>query len=271
VYVSEPVPALYQFVPRVDQCRSDKAVLQDPTIDLVITFDCSDASFVASWRPYVNARAPLINIDHHATNPMYGNMNLVDAKAPATAELLYRLLRQTNIHISDTVALCLLAGICFDTSLLSNSGTNEGAYRMMADLVRSGGSLELVRQSMRKHRSVPGLRLWGKALERLTEHPILRSASTYFLRSDLEEFDASDDEIGGLSNFLNYVLNVDTLLVLKESKDGGVTISMRSRVRNVATLARLLGGGGHSRAAGVSIPRVSIASLPSGGHSISRT
>jgi len=96
VFVSEPVPAKYQFLPNVDLCTTDASVFDDPSVDLVVIFDCSDANYVeriyASRPPGLPAsRPPLINIDHHASNSRFGEVNLVDSSAAATCEMLTRI------------------------------------------------------------------------------------------------------------------------------------------------------------------------------------
>ena len=96
--------------------------------------------------------------------------------------------------------------------------------------------------------------MWGSALERLSVHEETKIVSTCLTRKDIEENGVNDDEIDGLSNFLNLVADTETLIVLRETKDGGVKASMRSRTFDVSAHAKLFGGGGHAKAAGFTIP-----------------
>ncbi|MBI2550797.1 DHH family phosphoesterase [Candidatus Uhrbacteria bacterium] len=270
VLVSELVPPLYQFLPHLSLCTQDVSKAKALNPDLIISFDCSDAPYIESLRPSFPPGVLLINVDHHATNSRYGDLNLVDEKAPATAELLYRLLNYVRQKISPPAALCLLAGIGFDTSLLRNSNTNEASFRMIADLVRLGGRLPVIQQALTKSHSVASLRLWGLAFDRLHEHKPFGFISTFITRADLALADVDEEEVGGLSNFLKFVLNIDTLLVLRENQAGGVSCSMRSSHRDVSLIARAFGGGGHTRAAGFTVEKAKIHQLPDGSHRIER-
>src|SRR6185503_5537888 len=106
---------------------------------------------------------------------------------------------------------------------------------------------EIVRM-MLSTRSVPVLRLWGTAMERLAEHPVEGFVSTHLTRADVEAHGVKDDEIDGLSNFLSLVTEARTLLVLRETKTGGVKGSMRSISQDVSAVAKAFGGGGIPRA-----------------------
>jgi phosphoesterase RecJ-like protein len=255
VYISEPVPAKYRFLPGLDQCTTDRQIFNDPTVDLVVVFDCSDAWYVEKLlRPLDPLRPSVINIDHHASNPHYGAVNQVLTDAPATAEVIYRFFKENHLVPSREAATCLLAGICFDTTVFSNSATNGRALQAASDLVMGGGRIQTVIHRLYQNRSVNMLRVWGAALERLTRHPEKNIVWTFLTCADLEAHGASEEEVDGLSNFLNLVTEADILFVLREAKDGGVKVSMRSTGPDVSRLAKAMGGGGHAKAAGFTVP-----------------
>ena len=255
VFVSEPVPAKYQFLPNVDLCTTDASVFDDPSVDLVVIFDCSDANYVeriyASRPPGLPAsRPPLINIDHHATNARYGQVNQVVTASPATAEVVYRFFRENHVVPSRDAATCLITGICFDTTVFSNSATNQRAFEAASDLMMGGARIQEVIRNMYQSRSVSVLRIWGAALERLRKHPERGIVATFVTRADMEENGVTEDEVDGISNFLNLVTDADVLFVMRETADGGIKVSMRSTGPDVSRVAKAMGGGGHVKAAG---------------------
>ncbi|MCX6714417.1 MAG: DHH family phosphoesterase [Candidatus Uhrbacteria bacterium] len=258
VYVAEAVPEQYQFLPDVHVCSTDAKIFDDSTIDLVVVFDCSEAEFVTSLVERVDGNPMIINIDHHKTNPKYGHVNQVLVDAPATAEVVFRFLEANNVVITKHVSTCLLAGLCFDTNMFSNSATNERALDTASQLILHGARVQDVIRTMFQNRSVSALHVWGAALERLTDHPEIRVMTTVLTRSDIETHQVTDDEIDGLSNFLNLVADTDTLFVLRETKEGGVKVSMRSRTKDVSKIASAHGGGGHAKAAGFTLPDASL-------------
>lgn len=253
VYVSEAIPDKYRFLPGVEACTNDVSIFIDPDIDLVVSFDCSDGSYIDGLVSRIPSRPKLVNIDHHATNTRYGDVNQVIADAPATAEVIYRFFRANHILPSKEAATCLLTGICFDTTAFSNSATDERAFRAASDLLLSGARAVDVIRTMFMNRSLSALRVWGAALERLHIHEGAGFVSTCLTRADLEENEVTDEEIDGLSNFLNLVVDAETLFVLRETSVGHVKVSMRSHEKDVSKLAKIFGGGGHKKAAGFTI------------------
>src|SRR3989338_8390258 len=256
VYVKDGVPAKYKKLPRVDQCTSDQAVFATSLVDVVVTFDCSDGAYVNELLAIMPERPTVINIDHHATNPRYGDINQVIVGAPATAEVVHRFFKANGIIPTREAATLLLAGICFDTSAFSNGATNRAAFESASELLLRGGSAQDMIRTLFFDRSVPTLRLWGIALERLREHGS-GFVSTHLSKADLDEYGVSEEDVEGLSNFLSLVIQTQTLLVLRETEDG-VKGSLRSINQDVSKVAKYFGGGGHIRAAGFTLPLAKV-------------
>ncbi len=252
VYVKTEVPAQYRFLPHVERCTTDLAVFDDPDVDLVVSFDCSDAAYVRGLLARMPARPTLVNVDHHATNARYGDVNLVVVGSPATAEVVHRLFAENGVEPGREASVCLLAGLCFDTTAFSNSGTDERAFQAASDLLRRGARIRDVIRALFRNRSVPLLRAWGAALERLALHPS-GFVATSLTRADLAAHGVTDDEADGLSNFLQLVVDAHTVVVLREDPRGGVKASLRSMKHDVAAVARHFGGGGHVKAAGFTL------------------
>ncbi len=258
VYVAEMVPEQYRFLPDVHVCSTDATMFDDATIDLVVVFDCSEAAFVLSLVDRIDGNPTVINIDHHKTNPKFGQVNQVLVDASATAEVVFRFFQANNVVMTKHVSTCLLAGLCFDTNMFSNSATNERALDTASQLILFGARVQDVIRTMFQNRSVNALHVWGAALERLTDHPEIHVMTTVLTRTDIDKHQVTDDEIDGLSNFLNLVADTDTLFVLRETKEGGIKVSMRSRTQDVSRIASAHGGGGHAKAAGFTLAHASL-------------
>src|SRR3990167_9231802 len=264
VYVASSVPEQYQRLPRIHQCTTDLSIFEHPDIDVIVVFDCSDAFFIEKLLQRVSSDPVIINIDHHKTNSRYGHVNQVIVDAPATAAVIHQFFEANQILPSRDAATCLLTGLCFDTTAFSNSATNERALDAASKLLLSGARVHDVIHAMFHNRSVSALRVWGAALERIEEDREQNMISTYLTRRDIEENQVSDDEIDGLSNFLNLVTDVDTLRVFRETADGHVKVSMRSLTRDVSEIAKQNGGGGHKRAAGYVILKSKLVCVEDG-------
>ena len=98
------------------------------------------------------------------------------------------------------------------------------------------------------------LKLWGRALDRLTRHAN-GVVSTVITQADLVECAATEEDTEGISNFLNALQDAKVIMVLKE-QDGQVKGSLRTTEADVdvAAMAKQFGGGGHKKAAGFSVP-----------------
>ena len=257
VYVTEPVPSKYRFLPHIEECTTDLSIFEKP-IDIIVTFDCSDAEYVDRLLANSPSRPTVINIDHHESNPNYGDINYVVTKAPAAAAVVYSILRHNDIQPSKAASTCLLTGICFDTTIFSNSASNKDAFYISSELIKLGARTQEVMRSLFASRSIPTLRVWGAALERLKEHEVLGFVATCITRKDMDDHQITDDEVDGLSNFLHFVSNAHTLFLLRETKEGGVKVSMRSLVHDVSYIAKVFGGGGHVKAAGFTVQNSAI-------------
>ena len=253
VFVTSSIPEIYQSLPHIEMCTSQKTIFSDPSIDLLVVFDCSDAEYVNELRKLIPSSPRLINIDHHKTNALYGDVNQVIVGSPATAEVVYRFFEHHKLIPSKSAAICLLTGLCFDTTAFSNSATNERALHVASQLVLSGARVHDAIRAMFKNRSISALRVWGIALERLHFHPEFDCIITCLTREYTEQNQVVDEEVDGLSNFLSLVTDTDTLYVLRETGDGDVKVSMRSSSRDVSVIAKAYGGGGHEKAAGYGI------------------
>jgi bifunctional oligoribonuclease and PAP phosphatase NrnA len=258
VYVATTLPEQYRRLPRAHQCTTSLQVFENPEIDLVVVFDCSDAEFVRSLVERIPGNPTVVNIDHHTTNTRYGAVNQVVEDAPATAAVVHQFFEENQLIPSRDAATCLLTGLCFDTTAFTNGATNERALDVASKLLLSGARVQDVIQAMFHNCSIGALRVWGAALERIEEDREQQMITTYLTRSDIDNNHVSDDEIDGLSNFLNLVTDVDTLRVFRETADGHVKVSMRSLTRDVSQVAKQYGGGGHKRAAGYVIPKSTL-------------
>lgn len=250
-FCSSPLPKNLLFLDYAQKIEQDGALFAQP-YDLIITFDAGNLRHcgIDQLIPTTPAGYSLIVFDHHATNERFGNINAVFTDACSTAEVVYRFFEEQHMTIDDRMATSLLTGIIYDTSSFSNSGTTSKGLEAAGNLFACGARQTDVLKHLVQNKSVDGLKLWGLALARLYYHPTLDVVSTYFLAEDLPT-KASEEAVEGMSNFLNAACgNADTMLVLRETRDGKIKGSLRSIKRDISKVAQLLGGGGHKKASG---------------------
>lgn len=252
-YCAAPVPRSFSYLDGIHLYRNDATTFKEDW-DLIITFDAGDLRHcgVEQLLPQVTSSYTLVNIDHHATNARYGHLNLVYVDACSTCEVVYRFMKAEDIRLDGAIGTSLLTGILTDTLSFSNSATTSPGMEAASVLTTAGARMNEIYRHLLQNKTVAGLKIWGLALSRLKYHPTYSLATTYFFAKDVEG--ASEEAVEGVSNFLNASCGeAETILVLRELPDGKIKGSMRSTKRDISKLAKLLGGGGHKKAAGFTI------------------
>lgn len=225
--------------------------------DLLIVLDSSDLVHAGGDR--ILAGLPkkpfIINIDHHATNKNFGDINLVLPDAASTSEIIYQILNTLKVKITKNIASAILAGIIYDTYNFTNPNTNYRSLESASRLLIAGASLNQVCDSILKNKTVESLKIWGTILMRLRYNQSLGIASTFITKNDLPETIGDQDITEGIANFLNNLSGIKALLLLQELPDDLIKGSLRTNDDSidVSKLAFAFGGGGHKKAAGFRI------------------
>lgn len=257
-FLPAPPPKSFRFLPKAEEIMFGQAAVDFSAYDVWLCVDLAEPK-LSGFEARFYERPPgviTVNVDHHQTNPEYGDVNIVDRSASATCAMLYEWFRAAGYPIDRKVATCLLTGILTDTGSFSNPGTNEAALESAAGLLLQGASVSGVLERVVRNKTVPELKLWGRAFERLYEHPSLKLVVTIITQADLNELGATDEALEGVANFLNDLAGYRAVLVLKEKDDSTIKGSLRTTRDDVdvAAIAKLFGGGGHRKAAGFSVP-----------------
>jgi phosphoesterase RecJ-like protein len=219
--------------------------------DLIICLDCADLPQTGipdqlSEKKYV---IPIINIDHHLTNSNFGDINIVDANASATAEIVFELLKSRNEPLNKRITTCLLAGILTDTTYFSNAGTTENAVAAAAELLKSGAKIKEVVENTWCRHSPESLRMWGQILADL--HYNEENKTVVAVIPPQDNFN-KPEIFEGMANFLTSIYEAQIIMVLRQDNDNFIKCSLRTTKNDVdvSKIARKFGGGGHAKAAG---------------------
>ncbi len=194
----------------------------------------------------------LINIDHHASGRAFANVNWIDPQAVATAEMVYRLAREAGASISPEIATCLYTAVLTDTGSFMFGGTNENTFALARELVLAGADPAQCARNVYFAQSTAKMRLLGAALSHL--HRRGNIAWFWITQSEMKMFHAKDEDCEGLVNYALSIHDAQVAALFRETKEGRVRVSLRSKGKvNVATIAEKFGGGGHESASGCSL------------------
>ena len=214
--------------------------------DLALSFDCGSQS-----RLGLETTDTLVNVDHHISNDMYGDINIIDASAISTTQVLYDFFIQNDIKINAKMSTCLYAGLVDDSENFTTAKTNEKTFLMAADLIKSGADNALCIQKLFKERSLASIRMKAKMLASAKLFLDARVVSTLVTKDFFKETGALEVDCEEALNESLELVSVEVAFILRYTKDGQVKCSLRSKNEiNMNEVASAFGGGGHVHSAG---------------------
>ena len=249
VIMRDPVPHAYRKLAGAETVRVTPAV--DQPYDAVFVIECSDIT-----RPGLAAldKQLVVNIDHHATTSLFGQINWIDSTASAVGEMIYNLCKAIGVRPSREIAECVYTALITDTGSFHYSNTTERTFKVASELVRAGVKPAKIAQAVYSNYPWSKLDLMREVLATVRHDPTGRVA---WLRQTVEMQEragASDEDADGFVNFPMSVGDVEAVAFLKETAPGIYRTSLRSKGEvNVARIAELFGGGGHRNAAGCTL------------------
>jgi phosphoesterase RecJ-like protein len=249
------------FIPRYKIIPGAEEVVAGPWAslgdeDLLIVVDCGAADRVGDALLTDLKQAPMvINIDHHASNTMFGRLNYVVEGASSTSELVFELMRALEDRhgrkdlITRDAAACLLSGIIGDTGSFRYPSTTATTFRVAAELVERGAAPDILTQELFATQSLVALRLQSDALGAVTVHPN-GFAEVIVTQEMLKKHGADILDADSLAERARDIEGVRVSALYKQDVDIW-RISLRSRrgVVDVSAIAQSFGGGGHKAAA----------------------
>ncbi|MGL4773605.1 MAG: DHH family phosphoesterase [Clostridium sp.] len=230
--------------------------------DLVIVVDCGNAERISSDLSSFNGT--VINIDHHLSNEMYGEINYVDTEAAATAEIIYMLLEEMGIKFNEendvnkTIGTCLYTSLVTDTGSFRHSNVTKRTHFISGELIGCGVNNSKIHSNLFDNTPVSKVRLLGEALCRLELH-LNNKVAVIALDSELlESLNMEKADTSGIIQTILAMEGIEVAVVLKEAGEGAKA-SLRSRNDiDVRAIAEVFGGGGHIKAAGLMQKDVTI-------------
>ena len=160
-----------------------------------------------------------------------------------------------ELGLDQETATCLYAALVTDTGFFRFPATTPRTLQMAAELVATGIDFAGIIEAIYERQSPAAVRLAGQALSKLVLEADGRVAWTSIPLAMFEAAGASEDDAEGITEELRRINGVEVLYVLRESADGPVRVSLRSKNgHDVNAMARAFGGGGHVQAAGCTIP-----------------
>ena len=222
--------------------------------DVLIALDTATQERLGKSVLATRSAFPLVlNIDHHATNSLYGEVNLIDASASSTGEIVYSLYKALGLPLSPDFAGAIYTAISTDTASFCHSNTSARTHEIASDLLSVDFGLERVNHSLyRSHpyRRLDLLKLLLQEVERHQGNQVISWSLTLEMKKKMN-FQKGDSE-----DLIDYIRSVEGILVaisFEELSKKCTKVSLRSNSdeADVSQVAKIFDGGGHARAAGI--------------------
>lgn len=256
---SDPAPNPYSFL-----CRKQEPLIFDPDkhhrrlqqADLAVLLDANYWDRAGhTGQALARLEVPSLCIDHHEWQQDFTTVQIGVQSASSTCELVYELAEYLKVKQTQRFREAIYAGLLFDTGNFRFSNTNPNTHEIAGELIRDGVSVQQMYERVFETFSWSRMRLFHLALNTLRSECGGRLAWFTVSQEMLDESGAKPDEVEGFVDWVRTIRDTKLILFFRDYQDGQVKGSFRSKTDkiNVEQLSRKFGGGGHKRAAGVTM------------------
>ena len=246
------LPENLAFLPGSERIESPPA---DPVdAEVAIALDTATKPRLGEAALRAASKADIwLNIDHHISNPKYGDLNLIDSTSPATGQVLYELITRLGMPMPDETRDAIYVAVSTDTGSFQYPATTARTYEMAADLIRRGldvGAINSKTYDEQPYRRLELMRALLNTLERSPDGLVAHWTMRDQTRIDLA---LRPEDSEGLIDIIRAIRGVQVAVFFEELPDGKIRVSMRSKSHSfdVCQVALEFGGGGHALAAGI--------------------
>lgn len=250
------VPPYLSYIPASETVN---AQLSEGAWDVCISVDAADEARTGDCGAYARSHSrTVINLDHHATNPLFGDYPLVFPAAVSAAEVAFdwvNLGLQRPIHRE--AAIALLTGMVTDTLGFRTSNVKPRTLQIAQELMSAGASLTEITTRTLDTRGYDTLRIWREAFKTLQlEDGVIWAQVPY------SAFESNHIDPGVEFNLSEFLVNTDEAMIaatFKQEREGHIRLSLRAKFGfDVSSVAQALGGGGHKQASGASLGDITL-------------
>lgn len=254
MYSHDPIPVKHRFLSGWEKVISDTTLLEGKIFDLFIMLDCGDRNRCGKFMTEYKGYNKLVNIDHHVSNSMFGDINYVEHSSSCKGEEVYSVIKTLMSNIPTDVATALLTAIYDDTGGMRYISTTSHTLRVAAELVDSGANCSKVSEQLFFSVSKQKVELMSRVFSTLTFCEDSKIAYMVMRLEDLERTKALTEDSEGLIDIPRSVAGVEVAFLVKEVAKDKYKFSFRSRGKvDLNEFCSNYGGGGHKVAAGCTI------------------
>ncbi len=246
----EEIPDIFYFLKNSDKIIHEAG--KDKIYDLYFALDCGDARRLGPFADLFLKAKMTACIDHHKSNESFADENMIVPDASSTCELIYDLIDKDLI--SKDIAECLYTGMVTDTGVFQYSCTGQSTMEAAGFLMKKGIDSARIIEDVFYTKTFTQNLLLAEALLKAKTHFDGKVISSVLYNEDFDKYNSSSKDTEGIVSQLRYTKGVDVAVFIYQSGDDEFKVSLRSKeIVDVSTICHKFGGGGHVRAAGVTM------------------
>jgi len=245
------LPPSLGWLPGTDALVPSSEVPSSP--DVFVSLDAASPGRLGELAALLDSAGTAVVIDHHASNPGFGDVSLIDPAAPATVTLVAEVLDGLGVLVDRQIATALYAGLAADTGSFRFGSTRPETHELAARLLATGIDHAAISRRLFDTAPFGWLGLLSVVTGRAVLEPEIGNGLVWTWSSVAEaaEHGLAGEQLEALVDVVRATEEADVACVLKGQDDGSWSVSLRSRgATDVSRVAMALGGGGHRAAAG---------------------
>lgn len=243
---------VFSCISGIDDISSDFKPITEK-FDVYIALD-SEKSRIGDAEIFFDQAKKRINIDHHISNANgSGDVNYIVPTASSASELVYDVIGDKSAMDAD-IAKALYIGIIHDTGVFQYSNTSPKTMKIAAELISYGFDFsELIDKTFYEKTYIQN-QILGRALLESILFMDGRCIVSMIDKKTMAFYNADSHDLEGIVNQLRNTKGVECAIFLYQTDTLEYKVSLRSNGGvDVAKVASFFGGGGHVRAAGVTM------------------
>lgn len=243
---------IFSCISRIEEISTDFSPLTE-CFDVFIALDTSKDR-LGDAEPCFDQAKKKINIDHHISNASgSGDINFIVPEASSTSELVYQVIADKK-ELDVEIAKALYIGIIHDTGVFQYSNTSPETLRIGADLVSYGFDFTRIIDETFYEKTYVQNQILGRALLESFLFMDGKCVVSMIDKKTMAFYHADAKDLDGIVSQLRNTKGVECAIFMYQTEGQEYKVSLRSSgILDVARIAAFFGGGGHKKAAGVTM------------------
>ncbi|MDO4174178.1 MAG: bifunctional oligoribonuclease/PAP phosphatase NrnA [Eubacteriales bacterium] len=222
--------------------------------DCVVSVDCAAPDMLPPEMACYADRVDVV-IDHHGSNTGFGKVNLVGGHYAACAEIVCEVIEAMGIELDKEIAAGIYVGASTDTGCFKFSNTTANTHLVAAKCLDAGVDGGEINRALFETKSRARYEIERMLFSSMTFYHDNKIAVALIRLEDRKRTGADWDDLDAIAGIPRQIEGVEVGLTLTELDDGQTKVSVRTTKEvDAAAICMQLGGGGHLRAAGATLP-----------------